>query len=111
MAIFVQLASWCWALGAIYPASAGDGRAVNPTRTHCQVTHLMPCSRIIVVHCRLMGEIGWCHPSKVPLCVNLGHLNSATPMNGLLSKDTPDLSNNELSLICLETYNTTHGKS
>ena len=31
-------------------------------------------------------------------------------MNGLLSKDTPDLSNNELSLICSGKYNTTNGE-
>ena len=30
-------------------------------------------------------------------------------MNGLLSKDTPDLSNNELSLICSGKYNSTTG--
>ena len=116
--IFVQLVAG----GAIYPE---NGRAVNPPRRPTVNSHTSAWSchpRSIIVLCivdRSGGDRGQApfqgaavvqryrgtgHPSKVP---SAGHLNSATPMNGLLSKDTPDLSNNELLLICFGKYNTT----
>ena len=107
------LCSWAagvghWVPYILNPASAGRRTGCKPNSDHCQLTHFMPCSRIIVVHCRQMGRDRRLPPFQGP--VNLGLLNSATPMNGLLSKDTPDLSNNELSLICSGKYNTTTGE-
>ena len=106
------LCSWAagvghWVPYILNPASAGRRTGCKPNSDHCQLTHFMPCRRIIVVHCRQMGRDRRLPPFQGP--VNLGLLNSATPMNGLLSKDTPDLSNNELSLICSGKYNTTNG--
>ena len=104
------LCSWAagvghWVPYILNPASPGRRTGCKPNSDHCQLTHFMPCSRIIVVHCRQMGRDRRLPPFQGP--VNLGLLNSATPMNGLLSKDTPDLSNNELLLICFGKYNTT----
>ena len=89
-------------ISSILPAQ-DDGRAVKPTRTTVNShTSCLAAGSLYVVHCRQMGRDRRLPPFQGP--VNLGLLNSATPMNGLLSKDTPDLSNNELSLICSGKY-------